>query len=203
MLYRIYGSGIPRWLNEGFAQDASKGARASFKRARGYNSKSMSSKVDRGKLFALNVLTTMDYPSGNQDLVAAFYDESERLVRFLVATDKEKFPEFLELSAAGQPFDVALFHASEQSSRRSPNSKRSFSPTRPKMGRPPHRISDKKREQGRETDEDFVRPSFVSRLGTPVAKEETCSRFALSRSLSVRFSAAFSGLARKTARATV
>lgn len=54
----------------------------------------------------------MDYPSGNEDLVTAFYDESERLVRFLIATDKEKFPQFLELSAAGQPFDVALFHTS-------------------------------------------------------------------------------------------
>jgi hypothetical protein len=112
VLYRFYGNAIPRWLNEGFAEYASKGAHASFQRARGYNAKPVSSKVDRGKLFPLNVLTTMDYPSGNEEMVTAFYDESERLVRFLIATNKEKFPEFLELSAAGRPFDVALFHTS-------------------------------------------------------------------------------------------
>jgi hypothetical protein len=111
VLRRLYGNGIPLWLNEGFAEYASKGAQASFRRARGYNAKPLSGKVERDKLNPLDDKTAArGYPS--DDKVDAFYTESERLVRFLVASDKEKFLELLQLCAAGQPFDTALFHAS-------------------------------------------------------------------------------------------
>ena len=48
----------------------------------------------------------MTYPAS--DRVETFYDESERLVRFLASTDKAKFLEFLDALARHQPFDSAL-----------------------------------------------------------------------------------------------
>ena len=43
------------------------------------------------------------------DHVETFYDESERLVRFLASTDKPNFLTFLDALARHQPFDSALF----------------------------------------------------------------------------------------------
>jgi hypothetical protein len=106
VLRRLYGTNVPLWLNEGFAQFVSKGAHASFLRARGYSAKPTSSGVAREKLFPLATLTTMGYPPA--DKVEAFYDQSERLVRFLVAADRPKFLELLELSARGHSFEAAL-----------------------------------------------------------------------------------------------
>ncbi len=109
VLRRCFGDRIPLWLNEGFAEYVSRGAQASFRRARGYTSKPLSSKVEREKFFSVSSLTAMRvYPEG--DMVEAFYTESERLVRFLVASDKEKFIELVQLCAAGQSFDTALVH---------------------------------------------------------------------------------------------
>ncbi|HEX8279919.1 MAG TPA: hypothetical protein VF551_00965, partial [Chthoniobacterales bacterium] len=51
----------------------------------------------------------MSYPPAAQ--VNAFYDESERLVRFLVASDRGKFLELFELSARGSDFEIALTRA--------------------------------------------------------------------------------------------
>ena len=51
----------------------------------------------------------MPYPSA--DGVGTFYDESERLVRFLVAVDRAKFLEFLQVAARGEKFDVAIGRA--------------------------------------------------------------------------------------------
>ena len=106
VLYRLYGNHIPLWLNEGFAQYVSKGADASYQRARGFLSKPSSRSVAAEKLFPLAALTTMDYPPADQ--VRTFYDESERLVRFLAASEKTKFLELLELLASGQRLDDAL-----------------------------------------------------------------------------------------------
>lgn len=110
VLYRLYGKQIPVWLNEGFAQYVSKGAHASYQRARGYLSKPASRGVAAEKLFPLSDLTAMSYPPA--DRVRTFYDQSERLVRFLAATDKAKFLELLELLATGQRLDDALSRTS-------------------------------------------------------------------------------------------
>ena len=106
VLRRFYGERIPLWLNEGFAQFVSKGAYASFQRARGYSAKPWSSGVAREKLFGLAEITTMGYPPADQ--VEAFYDQSERLVRFLAAADREKFLKLIELSTQGHSFEAAL-----------------------------------------------------------------------------------------------
>jgi hypothetical protein len=107
VLHRYYPDGVPLWLNEGFAQYISKGARASYYRARNYNAKARSQALETEKLFPLATLTTMSYPPSDQ--VEAFYDESEKLVRFLVATDKASFLSFLDAMGRHQPFESALF----------------------------------------------------------------------------------------------
>jgi hypothetical protein len=107
VLHRFYPDGMPLWLNEGFAQYVSKGARASYYRARNYNSKARSQTIESEKLFPLATLTTMSYPPADQ--VETFYDESEKLVRFLVATDKASFVSFLDAMGRHQPFETALF----------------------------------------------------------------------------------------------
>ena len=51
----------------------------------------------------------MSYPPADQ--VETFYDESEKLVRFLVATDKASFVSFLDAMGRHQPFETALFQS--------------------------------------------------------------------------------------------
>lgn len=107
VLHRLYGTGVPLWLNEGFAQFASKSAHASYQRARGYLAKPSSQAAAAGNFFPLATLTTMrSYPA--EENVENFYNESERLVRFLMATDRAKFVEFFDAVAKGGSFDRAL-----------------------------------------------------------------------------------------------
>lgn len=107
ILHRFYSDGIPCWLDEGFAQYASKGARASFQRARGYDSKPRSQAIATENLIPLASLIAMKQPPSNN--VETFYDESERLVRFLAFTDKPSFLVLLDALARHQPFESALF----------------------------------------------------------------------------------------------
>ena len=107
LMHRYYPDGIPRWLDEGFAQYVSKNAHASYQRARGYLAKPRSHLVATTDLFPLTALASMDYPAG-ADEVTAFYDESERLVRFLAARDKSSFLALLDALSRHQPFETAL-----------------------------------------------------------------------------------------------
>ncbi len=107
VLHRYYPDGVPLWINEGFAQYVSKGAQASYLRARNYSAKARSQTIATDKLFPLTTLSTMSYPASDQ--VVTFYDESEKLVRFLVATDKPSFLSFLDAMGRHQPFETALF----------------------------------------------------------------------------------------------
>jgi hypothetical protein len=107
ILHRFYPDGIPCWLNEGFAQYVSKGARASYLRARNYKAKPRSHSVDEEKLIPLTELMAMTSPPS--DRVETFYDESERLVRFLASSDKAAFLNFLDALGRHQPFETALF----------------------------------------------------------------------------------------------
>ena len=109
MVRRLYGARVPLWLNEGLAQWLSKNAHASYQRARGYLAKPYSNGIPGEKLIPLTTLTTMSYPPAAQ--VDTFYDESERLVRFLVAADRAKFLELLQLTANGEAFEAALSRA--------------------------------------------------------------------------------------------
>lgn len=106
VLHRFYTDSIPCWLDEGFAQFISKDAHASYERARGYISKPHSDSIAPGDLIPLTVLTTTTHPPS--DRVHIFYDESERLVRFLAGADKPSFLTLLDSLARHQPLETIL-----------------------------------------------------------------------------------------------
>jgi hypothetical protein len=106
ILHRFYSDGIPCWLNEGFAQYVSKGAQASYQRARGYIAKPHSQAIAALDLIPLTALVAMTQPP--PDRVEIFYDESERLVRFLASSDKPNFLTLLDALARHQPFESAF-----------------------------------------------------------------------------------------------
>lgn len=105
---RFFGAGIPIWLNEGFAEYSASRCYAAFNRARGFLSRPTSRPVPAGMYIPLTQLTTaMSYPQGTAQ-VTIFYNESERLVRFLTAADKRAFGVFFEAISKGNRFDTAL-----------------------------------------------------------------------------------------------
>jgi hypothetical protein len=106
VMHRFYTGGIPCWLDEGFAQYASKAALASYQRARGYIAKPHSAAIATQNLIPLSTLLATTHPPTNQ--VETFYDESERLVRFLATTDKPSFLNLLDALGRHQPFDTAF-----------------------------------------------------------------------------------------------
>jgi hypothetical protein len=106
VLHRFYSDGIPCWLDEGFAQYVSKGAQASYRRARGYDARPRSQAIARQDVIPLAALVAMTQPPS--DHVETFYNQSERLVRFLAATNKPNFLVLLDALARHQPFDSAL-----------------------------------------------------------------------------------------------
>jgi hypothetical protein len=106
VLHRFYSDGIPCWLDEGFAQFVSKGAHASYQRARDHLAKPRSPAIATDQLIPLVRLIAMTQPPS--DNVETFYDESERLVRFLAFTNKPNFLALLDALARHQPFESAL-----------------------------------------------------------------------------------------------
>ena len=106
VLHRFYTDGIPCWLDEGLAQFISKDAHASYQRARGYISKPHSDAIAPNDLISLITLVTLTHPPSEK--VHTFYDQSERLVRFLDTTDKSAFLKLLDALARHQPFETAL-----------------------------------------------------------------------------------------------
>ena len=106
VLHRFYTDGIPCWLDEGFAQFISKDAHASYQRARGYISKPHSYAIAPSDFIPLVTLVSMTHPPSEH--VQTFYDESERLVRFLAASDKPSFLNFLDALARHQPVETTL-----------------------------------------------------------------------------------------------
>ena len=106
VLHRFYNDGIPCWLDEGFAQFVSKDAHASYERARGFVARPHSDAIAPQDLIPLCVLTATTHPPS--DRVRIFYDESERLVRFLAATDKPSFLSLLDALARHQPLETVL-----------------------------------------------------------------------------------------------
>jgi hypothetical protein len=108
IVYRFVGSGIPLWLNEGFAEYAASRGYASFWRARGYRANPRSQAVNPAQWIPVTSLTSMVTYPADESQVTTFYNESERLVRFLAATDKPGFLKFFEAMAQGNRFDTAL-----------------------------------------------------------------------------------------------
>ena len=108
---RFYGSNVPLWLNEGYAEYISRVAYASFYRARGYDSHPRTNMLTADSFLPLDRLTNaLTYPTEVKE-VLAFYTESEKLVRFLNGADKTKFQVMLDLLAHGSLFENALHGA--------------------------------------------------------------------------------------------
>ncbi|MES2569425.1 MAG: hypothetical protein V4710_05145, partial [Verrucomicrobiota bacterium] len=108
VVHRFFGAGVPLWLNEGYAEYASSRGYAAFNRARGYNARPRSLSVDPAHFIPLAELSVaVTYPR-ELDAVAAFYGESERLVRCLSAADKRGFNLFFEALSKGNRFESAL-----------------------------------------------------------------------------------------------
>ncbi len=108
LIYRSYGYHIPTWLNEGFAEYVSRNSRASYQRARQYLAKPHSRSLAPAEVIPLGELIAFTVPPN--DRVDAFYDEAERLVRFLAQKDKGRFLTFLETVSKGEPFEPTLLH---------------------------------------------------------------------------------------------
>lgn len=106
MLYRFYPEGVPCWINEGFAEYVSRTARASYQRARGYIAKPQSISIATEQLIPLPRFFALLAPPADQ--VETFYDQAERLVRFLIATDKASFLTLLDALGRRQPFETAF-----------------------------------------------------------------------------------------------
>jgi len=99
---------VPLWLNEGYAEYASTICYAAFNRARGYAAKPTSRGVPASLYRPISQLTSMVTYPADADQVPIFYNESERLVRFLNKTDKKGFFAFLEGMSRGNRVDTAL-----------------------------------------------------------------------------------------------
>lgn len=107
VLFRFFGPGIPMWLNEGFAEYAATRCRAAFQRARGFNSRPRAMAVKPERYIPLaELLAATAYPE-EEKAVAAFYDESQKLVRFLSAADRKGFLAFLDAMGKGALFEKA------------------------------------------------------------------------------------------------
>ncbi|MBE7158737.1 MAG: hypothetical protein INR62_09940, partial [Rhodospirillales bacterium] len=108
---RFFGSNVPLWLNEGYAEYVSRVAYASYYRARGYEAKARTDGLTAASFIPLDRLThALSYPTEVSE-VLAFYTESEKLVRFLNAADKTKFQALVESLARGSLFENALHSA--------------------------------------------------------------------------------------------
>lgn len=109
VVHRFFGSGVPIWLDEGYAEYASIRGYASFLRARNYSAKPASDAVAPADFIPLKTLTEfLTYPSDVRQ-VAAFYGESQKLTRFLAAADKQQFLAFFEAMSKGNRFESALW----------------------------------------------------------------------------------------------
>lgn len=107
VLYRFFGPGIPLWLNEGFAEYAASRCRAAFYRARGYNSRPRAAPVDAESYIPLAELTAAAVYPREDAKVIAFYHQSQKLVRFLSAADRQGFFRFLDAMSKGARFETA------------------------------------------------------------------------------------------------
>lgn len=95
-------------MNEGYAEFAASRFYASFYRARGYVARPNSRPVNPESFLPLGtLLDQLSYPTDPLQ-VRAFYDESEKLVRFLSSTDRPGFSVFFDAMSRGSRFDTAL-----------------------------------------------------------------------------------------------
>lgn len=105
---RFFGSGLPLWIREGHAEYAASRGYAAFHRLRGYRARPRTQAVNPSRFIALAQLTSaVAYPTNSAE-VEVFYDESERLVRFLSAANKQGFARLFDALSKGNQFETAL-----------------------------------------------------------------------------------------------
>ncbi len=105
---RFFGSNVPLWMNEGYAEYISRRCYAAFERARNYQMRPTSRAVVADRFIPLAELTSaVTYPVEVEN-VHAFYSESERLTRFLSGVDKAGFATFFDALSKGARFETAL-----------------------------------------------------------------------------------------------
>jgi hypothetical protein len=105
---RFFGSKVPLWLNEGFAEHISKRCYAAFQRARGYAARPVTPALSAAQWIPFAELTgALAYPA-DPLRVAPFYHQSERLTRFLSGIDKAGFGIFFEAISRGARVETAL-----------------------------------------------------------------------------------------------
>ena len=108
VVHRFFGTGIPLWLKEGHAEYAASRGYAAYHRLRGYRARPHAQAVDPARFIPLSRLTgALAYPQ-NVAEVEIFYDESERLVRFLSGIDPRGFAAFFEALSKGNQLETAL-----------------------------------------------------------------------------------------------
>jgi hypothetical protein len=107
VLFRFFGPGIPLWLNEGFAEYAATRCRAAFHRARGYSARPRAMPVKERLYLPVADLTALTAYPEEEEQVAAFYEESQKLVRFLSAAERKGFVAFLDAMGKGALFETA------------------------------------------------------------------------------------------------
>lgn len=111
VVHKYVGNLLPKWLEEGYAEDASIRGYSTFYRERGYLARPKVPVIAPGKFIPLSQLTQMvGYPPESQ--VDTFYDESHRLVWFLGHEDKAKLIALLKnIASQGTGFESALHDA--------------------------------------------------------------------------------------------
>lgn len=111
VVHRFFGSGVPLWLHEGYAENASIRAYTTFYRARGYNSRPWSSAIAPGEYIPLRDLLSMtSYPQEAKQ-VSVFYNQSEKLVRFFSKESKTAFNALFDGLSKGNRFETALWRS--------------------------------------------------------------------------------------------
>lgn len=111
VVHRFHGAGLPLWLNEGYAEYAASRGYASFLRARNYSAKPRVQAVAPDDYLPLAQLTNLTTYPTEEKRVAAFYTESERLVRFLARANAKGFLAFFDGMGKGNRLETALNHA--------------------------------------------------------------------------------------------
>lgn len=105
---RFFSSGVPLWLSEGFAENSAIRCRSAFLRARGYDAKPRFRAVTAETYIPLSELTSIgSYPVDTVKMLT-FYDESEKLTRFLMSADRKMFTALMDGLSKGNHFEAAL-----------------------------------------------------------------------------------------------
>jgi hypothetical protein len=108
VLYRFFGAAIPLWLNEGYAENSSIRFYAGLERRRGYNMSPHTAVLTASNYIPVASLAAMATYPDDVVQVSIFYQESEKLVRFLRAQSEEGFITFLDALSHGSEMDTAL-----------------------------------------------------------------------------------------------